>query len=373
VQVRPEQIEPLRFDDGALLAFVNGRFAPSLSSIEGLPAGVRVMGLARAVERSERAALRHLAQHADVGRHPFAALNTAFLQDGAFVHVPRGTVLEQPLHLLFLLPSADRPVVVHPRVLIVADTDSQLQVVEQYAGLNGAACWTNAVTELIVGQNSVVRHAKVVREADAAWHIGHLHVRQDRSSTVQSHVVLLDGLLVRNEIHALLDGEGAHATLHGLYMLRGRQHVDNHLRIEHVKPHCDSREWFRGILDGASRGVFTGRIVVHPGAQKTDAKQSNMNLLLSPDALADSKPQLEIFADDVKCTHGATMGQVDDQAVFYLRSRGLNADAARGLLVYSFADACLTHLAIASLRQHLRRLVVSRLPHSDLLQGALET
>jgi Fe-S cluster assembly protein SufD len=372
--VGADQITPFRFAAGGeiLLTFINGRFAGPLSSVTNLPGGVRVMSLAAALAEGEPAARRHLARHADYQRHPFTALNTAFMEDGAYVHVPRGTVLEQPIHLLYVSTSGAKPTVAHPRNLIVAETESQLKFAEQYVDLSGGTYFTNLVTEIVAAENAVVSHCKVVRESDSGFHISNLQVHQFRSGTVRSHTITLSGDVVRHDINVLMDGEGGHCTLRGLYMLHGEQHVDNHLRVEHAKPHCDSREWFKGVLDGKSRGVFTGRIVVHPDAQKTDAKQSNMNLLLSRDAAVDSKPQLEIFADDVKCTHGATMGQIDDEAVFYLRSRGVSEDAARGLLIFSFADESLQHVDIEPLQRQLKKLVISRLPHSDLLKGVIE-
>jgi Fe-S cluster assembly protein SufD len=224
---------------------------------------------------------------------------------------------------------------------------------------------------MVAGENARIDHVKVGRESDQAYHVGAAHFHQDRDSTITSHTVTLGGAIVRNEITPVLDGPGGHCTLNGLYVASGRQHVDNHLRVEHAQPHCDSREFFKGILEDRARAVFTGRIVVHPDAQKTDAKQTNMNLLLSEDAQVDSKPQLEIFADDVKCTHGATIGQIDDDAVFYMQTRGIDEATARGVLIFGFAEESLERIAAEPLRRQLEEELFDRLPQGHLLRGAI--
>ncbi len=367
------KISAFTFDDDncSRLVFVNGRWAPQLSSIRPMPGGVKVCSLATALDADTRLVEPYLARHAGYQDQPFTALNTAFVEDGAFVHLPKGSVVDEPIHLLFVSTTTDHPVVTHPRILIVADAGSQATIVETYAGIGTGTYFTNAVTELVANPNAIIDHYKIEREVETAFHIGTLQVHQFRDSNVSSHVVSLGGALTRNDINAVLDGEGCDCTLNGLYMLRGTQHVDNHLRVEHVKPHCDSREFFKGVLDDRSRGIFTGRIVVHKDAQKTDAKQTNMNLLLSEEALADSKPQLEIFADDVKCTHGATIGQVDADAIFYLRSRGISEEAARSLLVYAFAGESLARVRVAPLRKRLEELIFARLPQGQLLREAV--
>ena len=249
------------------------------------------------------------------------------MEDGAFLHVPQGTVVEKPIHVVFVSAPDGRPVVSHPRLLVVADANSQVTVVETYVGVGSERYFTNCVTELVAGENAIVDHYKAVLESVGSYHIGALQIHQRRSSNVSSFTITLGGGLTRNDIGTLFDGEGCVGTLNGLYMVKEREHVDNHLTVDHAKPHCDSREFFKGVLDGRGRGIFSGRIIVRKDAQKTDAKQSNMTLLLSEHAQVESKPQLDIFADDVKCTHGATVGQVDGNAVFYLRSRGLSEEA----------------------------------------------
>jgi Fe-S cluster assembly protein SufD len=263
---------------------------------------------------------------------------------------------------LFVATGGDRATATHPRNLIVIESNAQASVVESYVALADGAYFTNPVTEIVAGDNAIVRHYKVERESAQAYHIAAQQLQQLRTSSVSSHNVSIGGAIVRNDVNTRLDGEGAHCTLYGLSTIHGAQHVDNHLIVDHAQPHCDSREFYKGVYDDRSRGVFSGRIIVREGAQKTDAKQTNQTLLLSRDAQVDSKPQLEIFADDVKCTHGATIGQVSEDAVFYLRSRGVSADAARNLLVYAFAREIVATIRLDSLRATLDALLFHRLP-----------
>jgi len=369
----------------AQLVFVNGRYSPALSSLRSLPDGVKAGSLSTALSADPIAVEPHLARHASYQNHPFVALNTAFLQDGAFVSIPKGKVVERPIHLLFVstapFSSAHvRPAstelsagfgsaqdrrgeatVSHPRNLILAGDDSQTMIVESYIGLNNALYFTNVVTEIVAGENAVVAHYKLQRESEEAFHIATVQAHLGRSSNFSSHSVDLGGALVRNDVNAVLDGQGIECTLDGLYMVAGRQHVDNHTRIDHVKPHCSSRELYKGVLGGRSKGVFNGKIYVHKDAQKTDAKQTNKNLLLSEGAVINTKPQLEIYADDVKCTHGSTIGQLDQEAIFYLRSRGIDLEAARGLLTYAFASEMIGRIKVEPIRTQLENLLITRL------------
>lgn len=368
-RVTPADLAPFLFDPEQchLLVFVNGRHTPKLSTAQGLPNGVRVMNLAEAMRTEHITVEAHLARHANYQEQAFIALNTAFIRDGAFVHIPKGTIVEKPIHLLFVTRTDDRAIVTHPRTLIVAGENSQVTLVESYAGLGGGPSFTNAVTEIVAGENAVIDHYKVEREPDPVFHITARQIRQARSSNVSSHTLSFGGGLVRNDINTLLGGEGCNCMLNGLYVLNDSQHVDNHLRVDHASPHCNSWEYFKGILNDRSHGVFTGRIIVREDAQKTDAKQSNMNLLLSESATVNTKPQLEILADDVKCTHGATIGQIDENAVFYLRSRGVSEEAARSLLIYAFAGESIGQIRLAPLREQLQDLLSTRLPHGDTL------
>ncbi|MCH8319816.1 MAG: Fe-S cluster assembly protein SufD, partial [Acidobacteria bacterium] len=284
---------------------------------------------------------------------------------------PRGEVIQEPIHLLFLSTAAEEAVAVHPRNLILVDSNSQVTIVESYIGLHKGVYFTNSVTEIVAAENAVVDHYKLHQESKKAFHIATLQVHQDRSSSVRTFNATLGGKLTRNEVNVVLDGEGAECNLDGLYLISGSQHVDNHTRLEHAKPHCDSREMYKGILDEKATGVFHGRIVVLPGAQKTDSKQTNNNLLLSDEALINTKPQLEIYANDVKCTHGATIGQLDPDALFYLRSRGIDKITARSLLIYAFASQVVNRIKVDLVRTELDDYLFSWLPAGHLVREAI--
>ena len=352
---------------GPEIVFVNGHFSPELSDASGLSPGVRVRSLA-AVTAGEAGSpdvvTARLGRLARFENHAFTALNTAFLRDGAVIEVDGGVVIEQPIHLLFVSSSAAVPVLSQPRVLLVAGAGSEVRVVESHAGAGDAPYLSNAVTEVSAADNAVVDHYTVVREADAAFHVGNLAVRLGRAANFSSHAITAGGAIVRNEAGVVLGGEGGECTLNGLYLANGRQLVDNQTTMDHSMPHCDSHELYKGILDGRSRAVFNGKIIVRLDAQKTDARQSNKALLLSEDAQITTKPQLEIFADDVKCTHGATVGQLDRDALFYLRSRALSEAQARQLLIHAFAADLLGHIKVEAIRRQLDALLLERLPMS---------
>jgi Fe-S cluster assembly protein SufD len=341
--------------------FVNGRFSQELSSTVGLPRGV-VAGSLREVTLSGFSGVeRHLAKYAKTTENPFTALSTAFMSDGAFVYVPRDTILGEPIQLLFLTASAGRPVVAHPRNLIVIDRNAAASVLESHIGLVDGVYWTNAVTEAVLQDNARLQLNRVQHEGEQANHTATTQSFQRRDSNFALTTVEIGGALSRHDINAVLAGEGAECSLYGLTQINRRQHVDHHTTIEHARPHCNSWEFFNGIYDEEARGVFTGRIVVKPGAQQTDSKQTNNNLLLSERARADSQPQLEIYADDVKCTHGATLGPIDERALFYMQTRGIEAEVARNLLTYGFGVEILNKIEIAELRERLDELVHARL------------
>jgi Fe-S cluster assembly protein SufD len=371
VGLAPEDLETFYFSQATdhRLTFINGQHSRPLSQTKSLPEGVIVRSLADALSERTEGLAPHLARYADPDAHGFTALNTAFMADGAYVHVPRNTVLEHPIHLLFVTTTQEEELFTHPRILIVAEEGAQASVIESYVHLGSSVYFTNALTEAVVGQNASIDHYKVQREHPKAFHIATLQVHQERDSQFTSHSASLGGLLVRNDINTALAAEGAHCTLNGLYMVGGRQHVDYHTSIHHLKPHCTSRECYKGVLSGRARGVFNGRIYVHPHAQKSDAEQANDNLLLSQDAEIDTKPQLEIYADDVKCAHGATVGQLDERMVFYLRSRGIDQDVARGLLTYGFAGDIVDRMDIAPVRTHMRDLLLTQLPNAAQITG----
>ena len=333
---------------------VNGRFSPELSRTSGLPKGLRFGSLAAAVTEQADVVARYLGQLADTSTRSFTALNTAFTNDGVFVYLPDGLVLEQPLQMLYVSTGdAAQPTMTHPRSLVVAGDHSQLQIVETYVSAPGQTHFTNAVTEIAAGEHAVIDHYKVQEESLDAFHMAGMHIHSARGSNVSTHAFTLGGRLVRNDIVAILDGEGAEATLNGLYLADGDRLVDTHTTIDHAKPHCPSHEVYKGILGGNARAVFNGKIIVRQDAQKTDAKQTNRALLLSDHATINTKPQLEIFADDVKCTHGAAIGQLDEDALFYLRARGLTFFEARDMLIHAFAGEILDRVRIEPLKQAL--------------------
>lgn len=341
------------------VVFLNGRYSQAQSNLGGLPQGVRVDSLAEFLKNGR--AQEHLARYAAWREEAFVALNTALAEDGAFIEISRGTVLPEPIYIVFCSAPSGDPAMSHPRNLILAGEASQAAIVEVYAGDAGGSYFTNAVTELVAGETAVIEHYKLQQESQEAFHVATLQVRQQRSSNFASHSVSLGGALVRSNVNSVLDGDGAECTLNGLYLAGGRQHIDNHTVLDHARPHCSSREYYRGILDGRSSAVFNGSIVVRKDAQKTDAIQSNKNLLLSKDAVVNTKPQLQIWADDVRCTHGATIGQLDSEALFYLRSRGIGHDEARRLLTYAFANDVLGRMKLEGLRAHLERQMFARL------------
>jgi len=346
------------------LVFVNGRWAPSLSSARDLPSGVAVGSLAAQIANHSDRIESHLGRYLDVQRDPFSALNTAFLEDGAYVHVAKGVVLESPIHLLFLSTAQGQPAVNHPRNLIVADENSQATIIEDYVSLGrGERVLCNTATELVAGDHSVISHYMIEREDEQAFNVSTLRIQQGRAADVASHSVLAGGALVRNNVHPVMAGEGGECLINGLFLGRHRQHLDNYMLVEHASPHCGSRQFYNGILDGHAHGVFHGRIIVHKNAQKTDAKQTNRNLLLSDTAQIDTKPQLEIYADDVKCTHGATIGQIEENSLFYLRSRGIDEASARRLLLFAFASECLDRMRTGPARSYIENLIQYDLAH----------
>jgi Fe-S cluster assembly protein SufD len=343
------------------LVLVNGRFAPALSALGDLPDGVTCSSIADTLQREPERLRVLLDQLGADPKTAFAALNTAFLADGAFVHVRAGVEVAEPLQVLHFTAAASEPQVTHPRTIVVVESLARVSVIEGYAGAPGALYWTNAVTDVVAGDGARVDVLRVQRESDRAIHIATTRTRQGRDSVVRVHALTFGAALARHDITTVLDGEGASCLLNGLYLADGTQHVDHHTVIDHAKPHAESHEYFNGVLDGRARGVFNGRIVVRPGAQRTDSKQTNNNLLLSEEARADSQPQLEIYADDVKCTHGATLGPIDEQALFYLKSRGLSANEARAMLTYGFGAEIIARIEEPALRHHLDTLVRARL------------
>ncbi|MCB0322423.1 MAG: Fe-S cluster assembly protein SufD [Bdellovibrionales bacterium] len=347
------------------VVFVDGRLSASLSSLEGLAAGAQVGSLAAVLAGAEGSeALRqmveaHLGRIAPFDEESFVALNTAFVHDGAVIRIERGANVEVPILLLFLT-SASEKVVSHPRVLIVAEAASSATVVECYAGGTNAY-FTSGVSEVFVEQDAVLDHYKLNLEGPSAYHVSTIQVEQEAKSTFATNAFSFGGALVRNEVNPTLKGEGISTVMNGLSVLAGEQHVDNHTIIDHAKPNCESKEWYKGIYADRSHGVFNGTIIVRQDAQKTNAIQSNQSLLLSKDADVDTKPQLKIWADDVRCTHGATIGQLDEDALFYLRSRGIGKDAAYDVLIEAFAADIINEVKPEALRGFLNTLLLEKL------------
>ena len=349
-------------DDWPRLVFVNGRYSPSLSRVDTLDEGVQVMSLASALREEPTLLERHLTRVAtyDEPALVFTALNTALMADGAVIHVAPGAASSVPVHLLFVTDGAAQRGVNHPRNLIVLERAAQAAIIEQYVTLGDAAYFTNTVTEASVADGATLHHFRLQREGQRAYHVGTVAATQRRDSHLVSFSFATGAALSRTNVFTSLAGDGCGATLNGLYMLDGLQHCDHQTRIEHIAANCYSREVYKGILDGASHGVFNGKVYVHPAAQKTDGKQTNNTLLLSERARIDTKPQLEIFADDVKCTHGATVGRIDEAALFYMKSRGIPSAEARRLLTYAFAAEVLETIPLEELKESLERLTLER-------------
>ncbi len=340
------------------LVFVNGRFDTHRShAAAGEVRGLKARNLASVLAAG--AELPDFGRYADDQDHAMTALNTAQAEHGAVIEVAEGVAVEGFVHLLFVGTGSDYWS--HPRNLILLGRNAQLTLVETFVGTG--RYFTNAVSELVVRDGAVLDHTKIIHESDEAYHVGTVQIHQERSSSAASHHMAFGGKLVRNEVNDALTGEGASLTLDGLFVLNEHQHVDNHTVIDHVMPHCDSQELFKGILDGESRGIFDGTIIVRKDAQKTNSRQVNRNLLLSESAIVDSKPTLEIHANDVKCNHGSTIGQLDEEALFYLRARGIGEDEARDLLVYAFASEVVDRLKVPPVAELVRRALFQRLPH----------
>jgi Fe-S cluster assembly protein SufD len=404
VRVDPEVVARALIDEAAFgmeashrLVFVNGRLVKSLSLSRPLPRGTIFCGLAEAFGAHRGRIETHLTRIAPVNGHPFAALNTAFMADGAFLDVPEGAEIDEPFLVINLSSPSGASSLSHPRHLFLLGRGSRATVIESYAGTNcaidpprhmpgpsasagspfaegaGAASaeihpegvyFTNAVTEILIGERASLRHYKLQDEAIRAFHLATIQARVGRDGILDSQSVSVGAALARNDLGARLEGEGAQATLNGLFIATRSQHIDNHTVIDHAVPHGTSREIYKGILDGRSRGVFDGRILVQKDAQKTDARQTNRNLLLSDHALINTKPQLEILADDVKCAHAATIGRLDELSLFYLRSRGLDLETARALLIRAFAGDVTQAMHLEPLRRrveaHVARMLEAR-------------
>ena len=339
------------------LVFVNGKLATHPDS---LPAGLTITSLASEIQGDTDTIKRHFSKLATPESGSFTALNAAFATDGAVIRLAADAVVETPIHLVFISDAAAESGATHPHNLIFSERHSQATVIESFVTLGADVYFTNSVTEVFVAEGAHLSHYKIQRESQNAFHVGTIQVHQSRDSRYESFSFATGADLSRTNVYTTLAGDAAEAVMNGLYMVDGKQQVDHQTRIEHVAPNCPSHELYKGILDGRSHGVFNGKVYVHPEAQKTDGKQSNNNLLLSAEARVDTKPQLEIFADDVKCTHGATVGRLDETALFYMRSRGISPSQARRLLTYAFAADVLEKIELEPLKHALEAQVLER-------------
>ena len=366
----PQQITQHLVENAIQLLFVNGVFQPEHSGTDDLPAGVTIAPLHRALDEYEDLILDHLNQAASYQGKPFSALNAALLEHGALVHIAKNTALDRPIQLIYINQAGEgeKTVMVNPRNLIVMEHHAEASLIETCLSDGDGVVFTNGVTEAILAEGARLSHSYQDYQNEHALHVRGIFAHLKRNAWLHSHNLLFGCKLIRNHIHVKLDGEGAEVEADGLYMGHGAQHHDNDIFIDHAKPHCNSKQFFKGILDDRSRAVFSGQVLVAKDAQKTDAQQSNKNLLLSDQARVDAKPQLEIYADDVKCAHGATTGHIDREAFFYLQTRGVNPDAARDLLVYAFAHEVIERLPVASIRHEAESFLYQRFDKARMIE-----
>ncbi len=364
-----ETIDNFRFQklDCYELVFVNGQFCADKSVLPE-SGSIVICGLTEALEKHEGLIKTHLAHYALTDGNPFVSLNNAFVQDGCLIHINADTVVDKPVHLLYLTAGSGHPLSCQLRNLVIMDRNSQASIIENYCGIDESTYFNNTVTEILLENGANLEHYKLQQESVNSYHIGNLQIKQLGHSQMVSHSVSLGGSLVRNDIHARLEQPGCSIHMNGLYLAGGKQHVDNHTRVDHLQPETTSREIYRGVLDNRARGVFNGKVVVHKDAQKTNAEQSNANLLLSSQAEIDTKPELEIYADDVKCAHGATVGQLDENMLFYLRSRAIDETVARSILTYAFAGEIISNIRLQPVRDKIARAVIGQLPDADLIR-----
>jgi Fe-S cluster assembly protein SufD len=366
-QTEPESFDKKIFDAqysvlscSARLVFIDGKLSPGASFVADTAGGLIIESLAEAFRDHGDLVLAHLDMRSRETRNAFGDLNTAFLSEGAFVFVPQNMAPPDPIHLMFISSGKESPLYLHPRALVVLENGAAASIVETHVSAEAGVVFSNAMTELFVGENASAVHYGIHQLNDASYHVGNLHVVQSRNSRCETHSFALGGALVRNDAHFILDGEGCEATLNGLALTHGSQLADAHTTIDHAKPNCASHEQYKYIVNGKSRGVFNGKIIVRKDAQKTDARQSNNNLILSNEASVNTRPQLEILANDVKCTHGATIGRLDEEALFYLTSRGIGRTDARNLLVGAFAGEIVNRVSFAPLQEYLQGHILTR-------------
>lgn len=343
-----------------LLVFVNGHYAPEFSKFKNLPEEIKPGSLADEIEKGSEIVDKYLGKYANCKTQIFTALSTAFTQDGAFIYVPDNLIVDVPINILFITATGGKKILSQPRNLFVVGKNSQISIVERYVTLDDGIYFTNVVSEIVAGENSIVNHIKIQEEGLNAFHVSRTEIDQEKNSNFTSYSISLGGEISRNDVNSKFNDEGGECTLNGLYLLTGSQLYDTHSLVDHAKPHCTSHENYKGILDDNSRGVFNGKVIVRKDAQKTNAFQENKNIILSDNALVDTKPQLEIFADDVKCSHGATVGQLDEDSLFYLKSRGIGEDKARSILIHAFASDVIKSIKIEPVKNYLEEILERR-------------
>lgn len=367
--INDETIANFRFQelDCYELVFINGHLRADRSILPE-SGNIIICSLEEALEKYEDLIKEHLAHYAITEGNPFVSLNNAFVQNGCLIHIADNAAIDKPVHLLYLSTASEKPLSCQLRNLVIMGNNSQASIIENYCGIDESTYFNNTVTEVLLNNGANLEHYKLQQESVNSYHIGNLQVKQLGHSHLVSHSVSLGGALVRNDIHARLEQPGCSIHMNGLYLAGGKQHIDNHTRVDHLQSETESREIYRGVLDNSARGVFNGKVVVHKDAQKTNAEQSNANLLLSSQAEIDTKPELEIYADDVKCAHGATVGQLDENMLFYLRSRAIDESVARSILTYAFAGEVIGNIRLKPVRDKIARAVIGQLPDADLIR-----
>ena len=362
VVLKQKQIKNFLFKKTSnnLIVFVNGHFAPELSKIKSMPDGVKVGSIAEEIKSGSTIINEHLGKYANFETQIFTALSTAFTQDGAFIYVPDNKIVEEPINILFITAAGEEKILSQPRNLFVAGKNSGVTIIERYASLKDGVYFTNVVSEIVTGENSSINHIKIQEESLKAFHVSRTEVDQEKNSNFVSYSISLGGEISRYDVNSKFNDEGGECSLNGLYLLTGSQLYDTHSLIDHAKPHCTSHEHYKGILDDTSRGVFNGKVIVRRDAQKTNAFQENNNIILSDSALVNTKPQLEIFADDVKCSHGATVGQLDQASLFYLKTRGIGEEKARDILIHAFASDVIKGIKVEPVKNYLEEILAGR-------------
>jgi len=372
-QVEAQEISEEQFNkisikrlNGIKLIFINGKYSEKLSD-KSFPKGIEISSLAHILQ-NENTSLHKIIEHfANIENNSFTSLNTSFLLEGVFIQIHANIEINEPIYLVYITTDTKTPLIIHPRNIIMVAKNSKASIIEHYISTENNSNFTNAVSEIRLDENAVLEHNKIQTESNNAFHIGSTYIEQLSKSKFTSNSIMIGGSLVRNNIYATLNGEETECTLNGLSLASGNQLIDNHTSIDHAKPNCSSREFYKAILDGKARGVFNGKIYVRKDSQKTDSKQTNKTLLLSDEATMNTKPQLEIFADDVKCTHGAAIGYLDSDSLFYLRSRGISENIARDILTYAFANDIIERITIEPIQEYLHNILFSRFKKARIL------